>query len=100
MSNPIRMFTSDQINKATNHFDPNCSLPELSSKYSYLWFTLYKGVIDGRSYVIKRFTKKTGVEGEETTYNDFVLSLRVSNHSFFPQTHWFLSRVSSSGAGI
>ncbi|CAF1848944.1 unnamed protein product [Brassica oleracea var. botrytis] len=78
MSNPIRMFTSDQINKATNHFDPNCSLPELSSKYSYLWFTLYKGVIDGRSYVIKRFTKKTGVEGEETTYNDFVLSLRVN----------------------
>ncbi|KAF2603708.1 hypothetical protein F2Q70_00026627 [Brassica cretica] len=84
MSNPIRMFTSDQIKKATNHFDPNCSLPaELSSKYSYLWFTLYKDVIEGRSYVIKRFTKKTGVEGEETTYNDFVLSLRVSNHSFF-----------------
>ncbi|KAL0867014.1 hypothetical protein Bca101_046132 [Brassica carinata] len=83
MSNPIRMFTSDQINKATSHFDPNCSLPELSSKYSYLWFTLYKGVIDGRSYVIKRFTKKTGVEGEETAYNDFVLSVRVSNHSCF-----------------
>ncbi|CAN7052234.1 unnamed protein product [Brassica rapa subsp. trilocularis] len=26
-SNPIQMFSSHQISKATNHFDPKCSLP-------------------------------------------------------------------------
>ncbi|KAJ4904886.1 Protein kinase superfamily protein [Raphanus sativus] len=58
ISNPIKMFSSDQISKATNHFDP-------------------------KSYVIKRITKKAGVEGEERAYNDIVLSARVSNHSGF-----------------
>ncbi|CAN6837187.1 unnamed protein product [Brassica oleracea] len=30
MSNPLRMFSSDQISKATNHFDPKCYLPNTS----------------------------------------------------------------------
>ncbi|CAN6978229.1 unnamed protein product [Brassica rapa subsp. trilocularis] len=52
ISNPIRMFSSDQISKATDHFDAKCSILDASS-----CFTWYKGVIEGRSYVIKRFTE-------------------------------------------
>ncbi|KAJ4904885.1 hypothetical protein Rs2_18836 [Raphanus sativus] len=54
-----------------------CSLPLNSS--SFIW---YKGVIEGRSYVIKRFTEPVFGE-EERGYNDIVLSARVSNHSGF-----------------
>ncbi|XP_018460385.1 serine/threonine-protein kinase ZRK1-like [Raphanus sativus] len=77
ISNPIRMFSSDQISKDTNHFDPKYSLPRNSS-----WFRLYKCVIEGRSYVIKRFIEPVMGE-EEHAYNDIVLSARVSNHSGF-----------------
>ncbi|WZY87680.1 hypothetical protein YC2023_044415 [Brassica napus] len=31
MSNPIRMFSSYQISKAINHFDPKYSLPDIPS---------------------------------------------------------------------
>ncbi|CAH8332170.1 unnamed protein product [Eruca vesicaria subsp. sativa] len=77
ISNPIRMFSSDQISNATNNFDPNCSLPLNSS-----WSIWYKGVIEGRSYLIKRFTSRV-VKDEENAYNDIVLSARVSNHIGF-----------------
>ncbi|KAF8095793.1 hypothetical protein N665_0322s0014 [Sinapis alba] len=77
-SNSIRMFSSDQISKATNHFDPNCSLPNTS----YLWSIWYKGVIEGRSYVIKKFIGPVGGE-EEHAYKDIVLSARVSNNNGF-----------------
>ncbi|CAF2265683.1 serine/threonine-protein kinase ZRK1-like [Brassica napus] len=78
ISNPIRMFSSDQISKATNHFDPMCSLPHISS-----YFTWYKGIIEGRSYVIKRFIHPL-VGEEERAYSDIALSARVSNnHSGF-----------------
>ncbi|RIA05164.1 hypothetical protein BRARA_K00547 [Brassica rapa] len=78
ISNPIRMFSSDQISKATNHFDPMCSLPHVSS-----YFTWYKGIIEGRSYVIKRFIHPL-VGEEERAYSDIALSARVSNnHSGF-----------------
>ncbi|CAN6829201.1 unnamed protein product [Brassica oleracea] len=78
MSNPIRMFSSDQISKATNHFDPKCYLPNTS----YLWSIWYKGVIEGRSYVIKKSLGR--VDGEEQhAYKDIVLSARVSNNNGF-----------------
>uniref|UniRef100_M4DDN9 Protein kinase domain-containing protein n=1 Tax=Brassica campestris TaxID=3711 RepID=M4DDN9_BRACM len=77
MSNPIRMFSSYQISKAINHFDPKYSLPDITSPLDW-----YKGVIEGRSYLIKRFTRQVGGE-EERAYNDIVLSARVSNHIGF-----------------
>ncbi|KAG2258330.1 hypothetical protein Bca52824_077624 [Brassica carinata] len=75
ISNPIRMFSSHQISDATDHFDPNCSILDPSS-----CFTWYMGVIEGRSYVIKRFTEPWH---EDEPYNDIVLSSRVSNHTGF-----------------
>nr|VDC62899.1 unnamed protein product [Brassica rapa] len=75
ISNPIRMFSSDQISKATDHFHAKCSILDASS-----CFTWYKGVIEGRSYVIKRFTEPWY---EDEPYNDIVLSSRVSNHTSF-----------------
>ncbi|CAF1848824.1 BnaC04g24050D [Brassica napus] len=77
MSNPIRMFSSDQMSKATDHFDPMSALP------NSFWFTLYKGVIEGRSYVIKRFSEYVVRAEEANVYNDIALSARVSNHSGF-----------------
>ncbi|WZZ52120.1 hypothetical protein YC2023_052227 [Brassica napus] len=75
MSNPIRMFSSYQISKAINNFDPKYSLPDIPSPLRW-----YKEVIEGRSYVIKRLTRQVG---EESAYNDIVLSARVSNHIGF-----------------
>ncbi|CAH8332137.1 unnamed protein product [Eruca vesicaria subsp. sativa] len=85
ISNPIRMFSSHQISKATNHFDPNYLHPELASLTSYWGFTFYKGVIDSRSYTIKKFSESWSKdeEEEERIYNDIVLSARVSNHNGF-----------------
>uniref|UniRef100_M4DDN8 Protein kinase domain-containing protein n=1 Tax=Brassica campestris TaxID=3711 RepID=M4DDN8_BRACM len=37
ISNPIRMFSSDQISKATNQFDPMCSLPHISPYFTCGW---------------------------------------------------------------
>ncbi|KAJ4904883.1 Protein kinase superfamily protein [Raphanus sativus] len=81
ISNPIRTFSSDQIFKATDHFDPTCSL--LVDPSGSIW---YEGAINGRSYSIKRFTvtgQVVGGEEERTSYNDIVLSARVSNHIGF-----------------
>ncbi|CAN6829202.1 unnamed protein product [Brassica oleracea] len=77
MLNPIRMFSFDQISKAINHFDPKYSLPGIPSPLRW-----YKGVIEGRCYLIKIFTRQVGGE-EESAYNDIVLSARVSNHIGF-----------------
>ncbi|KAH0884670.1 hypothetical protein HID58_060766 [Brassica napus] len=70
-----RMFSSYQISKAINNFDPKYSLPDIPSPLRW-----YKEVIEGRSYVIKRLTRQVG---EESAYNDIVLSARVSNHIGF-----------------
>ncbi|CAF2048308.1 unnamed protein product [Brassica napus] len=78
ISNPIRMFSSDQISKVNDHFDPNSSIVEDTDTY----FTWYKGEIEGRPCAIKRYTERLYVE-EEMAYNDIVLSARVSNHSGF-----------------
>ncbi|CAF2096954.1 unnamed protein product [Brassica rapa subsp. trilocularis] len=72
ISNPIRMFSSDQISEATNQFDPMCSLQHISS-----YFTWYKGIIEGRSYVIKRFIDPV-VGEEERAYSDIALSARIA----------------------
>ncbi|KAJ4904888.1 Protein kinase superfamily protein [Raphanus sativus] len=75
------MFSSDQIFKATDHFDPTCSL--LVDPSGSIW---YEGAINGRSYSIKKFTvtgQVVGGEEERTSYNDIVLSARVSNHIGF-----------------
>ncbi|KAF3576361.1 hypothetical protein DY000_02032382 [Brassica cretica] len=51
ISNPIRFFSAGQILKATDGFDPKCSLS------LHRLFTWYKGVIEGRHYAIKKFTE-------------------------------------------
>ncbi|KAL0714689.1 hypothetical protein Bca4012_021668 [Brassica carinata] len=82
ISNPIRMFSSDQISEATNYFDPKCFLDEDRGRYFNAIFTWYKGNTEGRPYAIKRHTEQLNLE-EETGYNDIVLSARVSNHNGF-----------------
>ncbi|CAN7095312.1 unnamed protein product, partial [Brassica rapa subsp. narinosa] len=77
ISNPIRMFSFDQISKATNDFDPKCCLNE------YMQFRWYKGNIEGRPYTIKRYPERLYERKEEMAYNEIALSARVSNHSGF-----------------
>ncbi|KAL0652865.1 hypothetical protein Bca4012_095556 [Brassica carinata] len=79
ISNPIRMFSSDQISEATSHFDRKCCLDENMDTN----FTWYKGDIEGRPYAIKRHTEQWYVEEDQPAYNDIVLSARVSNHNGF-----------------
>ncbi|KAL0848309.1 hypothetical protein Bca101_021556 [Brassica carinata] len=80
ISNPIRMFSPDQISKATDHFDPKCYL----GKDWVREFPWYKGNIEGRPYTIKRYTDpRVYRRKEEIDYNDIALSTRVSNHSGF-----------------
>ncbi|XP_033146414.1 LOW QUALITY PROTEIN: non-functional pseudokinase ZED1 [Brassica rapa] len=78
ISNPIRMFSSDQISKATNQFDPMCSLPHISP-----YFTWYKGVIEGRSYLIKRFIHPV-VGEEERAYSDCLFLKLIGSCLEFP----------------
>ncbi|CAN6935174.1 unnamed protein product [Brassica oleracea] len=80
VSNPIRIFSSDQISKATDHFDPKFYLHDIPEA-----FTWYKAVIEGRSYAIKKFTDKWHQIHPVAPYNDTVLSSRVSNYSGFLQ---------------
>ncbi|ESQ44301.1 hypothetical protein EUTSA_v10006391mg [Eutrema salsugineum] len=79
-TNPIRSFSSDQILKATNGFDP--------SRYvtSDLYYTWYTGNIEGRSYMITMFPEekvKGDGDGIGAVYNDIVISARVTSHSNF-----------------
>ncbi|KAL0724743.1 hypothetical protein Bca4012_039342 [Brassica carinata] len=71
VSNPIRMFSSDQISKATDHFDSKFYLHDIPEA-----FTWYTAVIEGRSYMIKRFTNKWHQIHPVAPYNDIVLSSR------------------------
>lgn len=66
ISNPIRMFSSDQISEATSHFDRKCCLDENMDTN----FTWYKGDIEGRPYGIKRHTEQWYVEEDQPAYND------------------------------
>ncbi|KAL0712188.1 hypothetical protein Bca4012_019166 [Brassica carinata] len=82
ISNPIRMFSSDQISEATSKYD--------LGEYRDIYFPWYKGDIEGRPYAIKRdaeqlYEEEEEEEEEEMVYNDIVLSARVSNHSGFPK---------------
>ncbi|CAH8389562.1 unnamed protein product [Eruca vesicaria subsp. sativa] len=78
ISNPIRFFSSDQILKATDGFDPNRYLSR------HRLFSWYKGVIEDRPYAIKKFTESEfTAERDREVYNDIVLSARVSNLSSF-----------------
>ncbi|XP_010520297.1 PREDICTED: non-functional pseudokinase ZED1-like isoform X3 [Tarenaya hassleriana] len=73
-SNPIRMFSSDQILRATDNFHHSCSI---SIGRDFNW---YRGVIDDRVYAIKKCHTSAD---EKRIYNDIVISIRVSNHSNF-----------------
>ncbi|CAH8363476.1 unnamed protein product [Eruca vesicaria subsp. sativa] len=75
ISNPIRFFSSEQILKATDRFDPNCSISR------HRFFTWYKGVIEGRPCTIKKFTDSWfSEENEREVYNDIVylLGLKIA----------------------
>lgn len=75
---PIRSFSSSQILKATNHFDASCSIAQ---EGFYIW---YRGVIEDRSYMIKRFSEyKVTDRRVGEVYKDIVLSARMSSHSNF-----------------
>ncbi|CAH8263577.1 unnamed protein product [Arabidopsis lyrata] len=79
-TNPIRSFSSDQILKATNHFDPSLYVTE------DLYYTCFKGTIEDRSYIIKRFPEEKvrgDGDGVRAVYNDIVISARVTNHTNF-----------------
>ncbi|ESQ46577.1 hypothetical protein EUTSA_v10000211mg [Eutrema salsugineum] len=76
---PLRSFSFDQILKSTKNFDSTCFV---AFEGFHTWW--YRGIIENRSYMIKRYLVDKGTEhkvGE--VYNDFVLSTRVSNHSNF-----------------
>ncbi|CAE6076583.1 unnamed protein product [Arabidopsis arenosa] len=75
---PIRSFSSDQILKATSNFSSSCFV---TAEGFYVW---YKGIIEDRSYMIKRFSeyKVTHYRVAEV-YNEIVLSARMSNHNNF-----------------
>ncbi|CAA7060620.1 unnamed protein product [Microthlaspi erraticum] len=77
---PIRSFSSSQILKATNNFDSSCFVSEDA------YFKWYRGKIEDRSYMIKKFSedKVVGIgDRADEVYNDIVLSIRMSNHSNF-----------------
>ncbi|KAL1194560.1 Serine/threonine-protein kinase ZRK3 [Cardamine amara subsp. amara] len=75
---PIRSFTSSQILKATKNFDSSCFVTE---EGFYIW---YRGVIEDRSYMIKRFSEyKVTDHRVGEVYKDIVLSARMSNHTNF-----------------
>ncbi|EFH54429.1 predicted protein [Arabidopsis lyrata subsp. lyrata] len=77
-TNPIQSFSSDQILKATNGFDPS---RYVTSDLYYTWFT---GSIEDRSYMIKMFPEEKvrgDGDGIGAVYNDIVISARVTNHT-------------------
>lgn len=77
-SNPIRIFSSDQILSATNNFDPS---GDISVQRFFAW---HKGMIQDRCYLIKRFKEEYLLgDHESVVYNDIVISARVSNHNNF-----------------
>ncbi|CAH8332167.1 unnamed protein product [Eruca vesicaria subsp. sativa] len=73
----IRSFSPDQILKATNNFDSSCFVSE-DTYYSW-----YKGKIEDRSYMIKRFPEDKIKGYKVVVYKDIVLSARMSNHNNF-----------------
>lgn len=74
ISIPIRNFSTYQILKATKNFDSSCLVANEGYKISY------KGVIEDKSYMIRRFSEGDGIKGP---YNDSILSARMSNHTNF-----------------
>ncbi|KAH0928768.1 hypothetical protein BRARA_D00619 [Brassica rapa] len=76
---PLRTFSSDQILKATNNFDSSCFI---AFEGLHTWW--YRGIIENRTYMIKRYLVDKGTEHKVAeVYNDFVLSARMSTHSNF-----------------
>ncbi|CAH8268968.1 unnamed protein product [Arabidopsis lyrata] len=77
---PIRSFSPEQILKATNNFDSSCFVCDDAI---FEWF---RGNIEDKSYLIKRFHEDRFLEQEfqvGEAYKDIVLSARMSNHSNF-----------------
>ncbi|XP_010516400.1 PREDICTED: non-functional pseudokinase ZED1-like [Camelina sativa] len=75
---PIRSFTSSEILRATNDFD---SSSFVTAEGFYVW---YKGIIEDRSYMIKRFSEYNVTHYRVAeVYNEIVLSARMSNHNNF-----------------
>ncbi|CAF2046992.1 unnamed protein product [Brassica rapa] len=78
-TNPIRSFSSDQILKATNGFDPS---RYVTSDLYYTWFT---GSIEDRSYMIKMYPEEKvrgDGDGIGAVYNDIVISARANHINF------------------
>ncbi|CAL9246001.1 unnamed protein product, partial [Arabidopsis halleri] len=77
---PIRGFTSSQILKATKNFNSSCLVADDGFN---CW---YKGVIEDRSYMIKRLSvsEVNAINYRSLElYNDIILSARMSNHTNF-----------------
>ena len=71
----IRRFSADQIIQATNKFDISCFVTNFGF---HMWW--YKGIIEERPYIIKRFSEETVPDyGTKEIYSD--LSARMSNHT-------------------
>ncbi|CAA0387059.1 unnamed protein product [Arabidopsis thaliana] len=70
--NPIRTFSSDQILQATNHFDWNYVI----SEDRFVW---YKGMIENRPVLIKKF-QDCSVFDADNFYRDIAVSSLMSSH--------------------
>ncbi|XP_013704231.2 serine/threonine-protein kinase ZRK1-like [Brassica napus] len=90
-SNPIQMFSSHQISKATNHFDPKCSLPVLVAR---------KPVTGTLGYV-DHIYRSTGIVTEYLdvfSFGIFMLVLRLGRPAFLVESvaRWDLGNILDS----
>ncbi|XP_059448084.1 non-functional pseudokinase ZED1-like [Corylus avellana] len=92
--NPIRNFSAEELITATNNFDSShimqtCTLfPEKwlgGSEYEFLEVTylMYKGYLDGRPIIVKKFTSENLEEYKPLSQaiRDIVIGTQMSNHN-------------------
>ncbi|XP_034229546.1 non-functional pseudokinase ZED1-like [Prunus dulcis] len=86
-SNPIRCYSAADLIRATNNFDPSriiqdCSAPEYKFHHSihvYGGYKMFRGLLDGRSIIIKKFMA-TGDEARSMAIRDIIILMQMSNH--------------------
>uniref|UniRef100_A0A2P2K7A8 Non-functional pseudokinase ZED1 n=1 Tax=Rhizophora mucronata TaxID=61149 RepID=A0A2P2K7A8_RHIMU len=73
--NPIRSFSSEELMKATNNYDPQRVIAEDS------FFILYSGVLQDRPVSVKRYYEESGFELSGLAINDIVIGSQMSAHN-------------------
>ncbi|KAL4644515.1 hypothetical protein ACB092_02G170200 [Castanea dentata] len=69
---PIRSFSIEELERATNNFDPCCVFYE---EWLYKW---YKGSFEGRIISVKKYNEN--LEGLEVVFIDTAISAKMSSH--------------------